>query len=408
MPATVGRRGRLWHRRRSPLIALQQFPLATNNVARLTLAVFAVAALLVSSGCQSKGAAPTGAPPEVQVVSVVQKDVPIYGEWVATLDGYVNAQIQPQVTGYLIKQNYKDGSFVQKDEVLFKIDPRPFQAVLDQAKAQLAQAEAQLGKTQLDVDRDTPLAKEKAIAQSQLDNDIQANLAAKATVAAAQAAVEQAQLNLEFTDVKSLVDGIAGIATGQVGNLVGPNTLLTTVSQVDPIKAYFTVSEQEYLDYVRRNPTEAQREAEEKRLDLELILANGTKYPQGGKFFVADRQVDVKTGAIRLAGLFPNPGNILRPGQFGRVRAATNVQPGALLLPQRAVTELQGNYQVAVVGNDNKVSIRPVKVGDRVGTMWIIDQGLKSGERVVVEGVQKVREGSLVNPKPASPPSEGN
>ncbi len=215
-------------------------------------------------------------------------------------------------------------------------------------------------------------------------------------------------MNLDFTDVRSLVDGIAGIATGQVGNLVGPNTLLTTVSQVDPIKAYFTVSEQEYLNYVRRHPTEAQREAEEKRLDLELILADGTKYPRGGKFFVADRQVDVKTGAIRLAGLFPNPGNILRPGQFGRVRTATDVRAGALLVPQRAVTELQGSYQVAVVGSDNKVSIRAVKAGERVGTMWIIDQGLKPGERVVVEGVQKVREGALVNPKRINPPAEGN
>ena len=348
------------------------------------------------------------APPDVEVVDVVQKDVPIYGEWVATLEGYVNAQIQPQVTGYLLKQNYKDGSFVQKRAVLFEIDPSPFQAVLDQAKAQLAQAEAQLGKTHLDVERDTPLAKEQAIAQSQLDNDIQANLAAKATVEAAKAAVEQAQLNLEFTDVRSLVDGIAGIAAGQVGNLVGPNTLLTTVSQVDPIKAYFTVSEQEYLNYVRRHPTEAQRQAEEKRLDLELILADGTKYPRGGKFYVADRQVDVKTGAIRLAGLFPNPGNILRPGQFGRIRTASDVRAGALLVPQRAVSELQGSYQVAVVGSDNKVSIRPVTVGERVGTMWIIDQGLKPGERVVVEGVQKVREGALVNPKPIKPPAEGN
>jgi membrane fusion protein (multidrug efflux system) len=241
-----------------------------------------------------------------------------------------------------------------------------------------------------------------------LDNDIQANLAAKATVAAASAAVEQAQLNLEFTKLRSLVDGIAGIAAGQVGNLVGPNTLLTTVSQVDPIKAYFTVSEQEYLNYNRRNPTEAERQAKEKQLDLELILADGTKYPRAGKFFVADRQVDVKTGAIRLAGLFPNPGNILRPGQFGRVRTATDVRAGALLVPQRAVTELQGTYQIAVVGNDNKVSIRPVKVGERVGTMWIINQGVNPGERIVVEGVQKVREGALVNPKPINPPAEGS
>jgi membrane fusion protein (multidrug efflux system) len=373
---------------------------------QLPLLLFAVSLPLLG-GCGGKQAAPPPAPLDVEVVDVVQKDVPIYGEWVATLDGYVNAQIHPQVSGYLIKQNYKEGSPVRKGEVLFEIDPRPFQAALDQAKAQLAQAEAQLGKATLDVERDTPLAEARAIAHSQLDNDTQAKLGAKALVGSAKAQVEQAQLNLEFTNVRSLVDGIAGIAAGQVGDLVGPNSILTTVSQVDPIKAYFTVSEQEYLDYVRRNPTEAARQAQEKHLDLELILADGTTYPRRGKFFAADRQVNVQTGAIRLAGLFPNPGNILRPGQYGRVRAATNVQAGALLVPQRAVTELQGSYQVAVVGTDNKVSIRAVKVGERVSTMWIIDKGLKPGERIVVEGVQKVREGTLVTPKPINPPMEG-
>ena len=371
--------------------------------AKLPLLLFAVSVL----GCGGKQAARPPAPLDVEVVDVVQKDVPIYGVWVATLDGFVNAQIHPQVSGYLIKLNYKEGSPVRKGEVLFVIDPRPFQAALDQAKAQLAQAEAQLGKATLDVERDTPLAEARAIAQSQLDNDIQAKLGAKALVASAKAQVEQAQLNLEFTNVRSLIDGIAGIAAGQVGDLVGPNTVLTTVSQVDPIKAYFTVSEQEYLDYVRRNPTEAERAAQEKRLELELILADGTTYPRRGKFFAADRQVNVQTGAIRLAGLFSNPGNILRPGQYGRVRAATNVQAGALLVPQRAVTELQGSYQVAVVGTDNKVSIRPVKVGAAVSAMWIIDKGLKPGERVVFEGVQKVREGTLVNPKSINPPMEG-
>lgn len=371
--------------------------------AKLPLLLFAVSVL----GCGGKQAARPPAPLDVEVVDVVQKDVPIYGVWVATLDGFVNAQIHPQVSGYLIKLNYKEGSPVRKGEVLFVIDPRPFQAALDQAKAQLAQAEAQLGKATLDVERDTPLAEARAIAQSQLDNDIQAKLGAKALVASAKAQVEQAQLNLEFTNVRSLIDGIAGIAAGQVGDLVGPNSVLTTVSQVDPIKAYFTVSEQEYLDYVRRNPTEAERAAQEKRLELELILADGTTYPRRGKFFAADRQVNVQTGAIRLAGLFSNPGNILRPGQYGRVRAATNVQAGALLVPQRAVTELQGSYQVAVVGTDNKVSIRPVKVGAAVSAMWIIDKGLKPGERVVFEGVQKVREGTLVNPKSINPPMEG-
>lgn len=335
-------------------------------------------------------------PPTVQVAEVAQRDVPVYHEWIATLDGFVNAVIQPQVSGYLIQQNYREGEVVGKNAVLFKIDPRPFQAILDQAKAQLAQAEAQLGKTQLDVQRDTPLAKEKAIAQSQLDNDIQANLAAKATVQADKAAVEQAEINLEFTNVRSLVDGVAGIATGQVGNLVGPQTVLTTVSQLNPIKAYFVASEQEYLAFVQRNPTVASREKTERQLVLELILADGSTYPKKGKFYAADRHVDPATGAIRLAGIFPNPDNVLRPGQYGRVRFVSYIRPNALLVPQKAVTELQGMYQVAVVGSDDKVSIRTVQVGEQTGPMWIIEQGVKPGERVVVEGVQKVRDGMPV------------
>src|SRR5713101_6171409 len=271
--------------------------------------------LLSSDGCGNKNvSAAAPPPPNVQIVEVIQRDVPVYHEWIATLDGYVNAIIQPQVSGYLIKQNYREGALVRKNDVLFRIDPRPFQAVLDQAKAQLAQAEAQLGKTQLDVQRDTPLAKEKAIAQSQLDNDIQANLAAKATVQADKAAIEQAEINLEFTNVRSLIDGVAGIATGQVGNLVGPQAILTTVSQLNPIKAYFVASEQQYLAFVQRNPTVASLEKTERELVLELVLADGSTYPKKGKFFAADRQVDVQTGAIRLAGLFPNPENVLRPG----------------------------------------------------------------------------------------------
>jgi membrane fusion protein (multidrug efflux system) len=260
-----------------------------------------------------------------------------------------------------------------------------------------------MGKTELDVQRDTPLAKEKAIAQSQLDNDIQANLAAKATVQADKAAIEQAQINLEFTNVRSLIDGVAGIATGQVGNLVGPQTILTTVSQLHPIKAYFVVGEQEYLAFVQRNPTVAAREKIERQLVLELILADGSTYPEKGRFFAADRQVDVQTGAIRLAGLFPNPDNVLRPGQYGRVRFVSYIRPAALLVPQKAVTELQGMYQVAVVGSDDKVSVRTVNVGERSGSMWIIEQGLKPGERVVVEGVQKVRDGMPVKVTAAAP-----
>lgn len=365
--------------------------------------------LLLSQGCGTKGASAAAAPPpNIQVVEVIQRDVPVYHEYLATLDGFVNAQIQPQVSGYLIQQNYQEGALVRKNQVLFKIDPRPFQAIVDQAKAQVAQAEAQLGKTQLDVQRDTPLAKEKAIAQSQLDNDIQANLAAKATVQADKAALAQAELNLEFTNVRSLVDGVAGIANGQVGNLVGPQIVLTTVSQLEPIKAYFTVSEQQYLAFFKRNPTVAAREAREKQLELALVLADGSTYPRKGKFFAVDRQVDIQTGAIRLAGLFPNPDNVLRPGQYGRVRFVSYIRPGALLVPQKAVIELQGSYQVAVVGSDNKVSLRTVKVGERTGPLWIVDDGLRPGERVVVEGVQKVRDNTLVNPALVTAPAESN
>jgi RND family efflux transporter MFP subunit len=377
--------------------------------ARMWVLGCVVFTLLSSVGCRDKNvSAAAPPPPNVQVVEVLQQDVPVYHEWIATLDGYVNAQIQPQVSGYLIQQNYREGALVRKNQVLFKIDPRPFQALLDQAKAQLAQAEAQLGKTQLDVQRDTPLAKEKAIAQSQLDNDIQANLAAKATVQADQALIEQAQLNLEFTNVRSLIDGVAGIATGQVGNLVGPQAVLTTVSQLDPIKAYFVVSEQQYLAFVQRNPTVAAREKTERQLVLELILSDGSTYPEKGRFFAADRQVDVQTGAIRLAGLFPNRENVLRPGQYGRVRFVSYIRSAALLVPQKAVTELQGLYQIAVVGNDSRVSVRSVRVGERTGSMWIIEDGLKRGERVVVEGVQKVRDGMPVKVTVATPQAAGN
>lgn len=359
-------------------------------------------------GCQSPKASSPPPSAEVEVVSVVQQDVPIYGEWVATLDGYVNAQIQPQVSGYLVKQSYKEGSYVRKGQVLFEIDPRPFQAILDQAKAQLAQAEAQLGKTQLDVDRDTPLAKERAIAQSQLDNDIQANLAARASVKAAEAQVEQAQLNLDFTHVTSLVDGIAGIAQVQIGNLVNQTATLTSVSQVNPIKAYFPISEQEYMHYAARINAHNQQEVPSDAPPFDLILADGSVYPRKGTLLLTDRQVDVTTGSIRVVCAFPNPNNILRPGQFGRVRAAGETRNGALLVPQRAVTELQGTYQVAVVGSDDKVSIRSVKPGERVGTMWIIETGVRPGETVVVEGLQKVRDGSLVKVKASGTPTKGS
>ena len=374
------------------------------------LLVFSLILALI--GCQ-QSQQPTTSVPDVEVAEVLQRDVPISKEWVGTLDGLVNAQIRPQVTGYLLRQNYTDGSFVKKDELMFEIDPRTFRAALDQAKGQLANAEQQLAtaeanqvKAQLDVNRYTPLAKEQAIPQQDLDNAVQANLAAQAQVRAAKAQidaakgqVDTAQLNLGFTKVVSLIDGIAGIAQAQIGDLVGPTSLLTTVSKVDPIKVYFPVSERGYLDYMKENPDPVKRAAQEKQLGLQLILADGSLYPYKGTFSFADREVDVKTGTLRLQGLFPNPGNILRPGQFARVRAIVTTRKGARLVPQRAVTEVQGSYQVAVVGDDNKVSIRPVKVGERVGTEWIIEEGLKPGEKVVAEGTQRVKAGMTVDPK---------
>jgi len=380
------------------LLNFRSIPLAGVTALRIASALSVVALL---AGCGGRGATPPMAPPEVKVIAVAQRDVPIVSEWVATLDGYVNAQIQPQVTGYIVKQTYREGSPVHKGDILFEIDPRPFQAVLNQAKAQLAQAGAQMVKTQLDVDRDTPLAKERAIAQSQLDNDIQANLAAKAAVQSSEAQLEQAQLNLGFTHVTSLFDGIAGIALVQLGNLVNPSTVLTSVSQVNPIKAYFPISEQEYLRLAARiNAPQGPDDSPKDAPPLELILADGTVYPSKGHVLYTDRQVDITTGTIRVVSAFPNPKNFLRPGEFGRVRASTYTRTGALLVPQRAVIELQGSFQLAVVGSDNKVSVRIVKVGERVGTEWIIDSGVKQGEMVVVEGVQKVRDGSSVNPKP--------
>lgn len=368
-----------------------------------TLVMLSLLFILPLFGCGAKEAPAAAPAPDVETTSVVEQDVPIYGEWIAILDGYVNAQIQPQITGYLLKQNYREGSVVRRGEVLFEIDPRPFEAAVQQAKGQQAQTEAQLGKTTLDVQRDTPLAKQSAIPQAQLDNDIQANESAKAVVAAARAQVEQAQLNLEFTKVRSLVDGIAGLAKGQIGDLVGPTTVLTTVSQVNPIKAYVSISEQEYLRAAARiNDAARGKRAAAAKKNLELILADGSVYPQKGWLVFADRQVDVKTGTIRIATAFDNPQGLLRPGQFGRVRVATRIQKAALLVPQRAVVETQGSYSVVVVGGDNKASIRPVKAGERVGQMWIITEGVKPGEQVIVEGMQKAKEGGLVNPKQAT------
>src|SRR5580692_2708657 len=379
-------------------------PVLTKVLSLTMLAVLSSAML----GCGRTQAAAPPLPPEVTVVPVVQQDVPVYSEWITTLDGYVNAQVRPQVSGYIIRQNYKEGSLVRKGEVLFEIDPRPFQAALDRAKGDLAQAQAQLGKSILDVERDTPLAEAKAIAQSQLDNEIQAKLGAQALIESDKAVVEQAELNLEWTKVTSLVDGIAGIAQIQIGNLVGSNSVLTSVSQLEPIKAYFPISERDYV-LVQKNSNAilSKHAIGFFGNSLELILTDGSHFAQKGKILLADRQVDPNTGTIRIVAAFPNPGNILRPGQYGRVRVETAIKRSALLTPQSAVAQSQGNYQVAVVGSDRKVSMRAVKPGQTVGTMWVIDEGLKPGEQVVVEGLQRVKEGSLVTPKPAKLPGEG-
>jgi membrane fusion protein, multidrug efflux system len=366
--------------------------------------------LIALPGCKQQPKAETK-PPDVEITLVEQRDVPIYSEWVGTLVGYVNAQIQARITGYLLRQTYKEGAFVKAGQLMFEIDPRPYQAAFDQARGQLQQAEAALGKTEIDVRRLTPLAKDQVVSQQELDNAVQANLGNQAAVAAAKAAVAQTQLNLEFTKVIAPIDGIAGVAQAQVGDLVQTNTALTTMSTVDPIKVYFYVSEQEHLNWLRMNPDPEKRAERERNIRLQMILADGTLYPHTGQFSFADREVDVKTGALRLQGLFPNPGNVLRPGQFVRVKAAPKTAAGALLVPQRAVTELQGSYQVAVVGADNHVHVRPVKVGDRIGSRWIIESGLKPGERVIAEGTQKVKEGMVVNPRPftetaqAAPPA---
>jgi membrane fusion protein (multidrug efflux system) len=399
-------------------------PLQRPMAGALSTVLLALGVSLFSFGCGEKNAqAGKPAAVDVEVVQVEQKDIPIYGEWIGTLDGLENADVKAQVTGYLLKQAYAEGSFVKRGQLLFQIDPRPFQAALDSANALLMEAQAQLTnaeaaqlQAQLNVNKYTPLAQEQAATQQDLDNAVQTNVAAKATVLnskaaiqAAEAALKSAQINLDFTRLTAPINGIAGQAQLQVGALVNTSSsAITTVSTVDPIKVFFTVSEQEYLAFNREYPTEATREAEERHMPLELILAGGTTYSKKGKISFADRAVNQNTGAIRIAGLFANPGNILRPGQYARVRAATSIRRGALLVPQRAVSELQGTYQVAVVDSNNKVSIATVKVGERAGPMWIIEEGLKPGDRVVTAGVQKVRPGAQVNPKPFSPgPTDG-
>jgi membrane fusion protein (multidrug efflux system) len=416
-----------------------------SNLWKEKFAVLAMGAgLALGTGCSTGASArmPQMAPPEVEVATVEQRDVPIYHEWIGTLDGMVNAAIKAQVPGYLLSQNYTEGSFVRKGQLLFQIDPRPFDAAvaqaqgqlaqakgqLAQAKAQLTQAQAQLDqseanqkRTQMDEDRYRPLAKQQAITQQDMDNAVQNNLSAKAqveagragvetakaqieasnaAVEAAKAAVDASQVNSGFTRLTSPIDGIVGQAQVQVGNLVSPSSaVITTVSTLDPIKSNFTVGEQEYLTLTRGGDLG--------KLQLELILADGTVYPRKGKVLFADRQVNQNTGAILLIGVFPNPGNVLRPGQYAKVRAAVGVRKDALLVPQRAITELQGSFQIAVVDGENKVSVRTVTPGDRIGNQWIVTDGLHSGERVIAEGVMKAAPGTPVNPKPYVPEAKG-
>ena len=357
---------------------------------------------LLLTACAKKPAGSANASPlQVEVTTVEKRDVTLYGDWVATLDGYVNAQIQPQVSGYMIKQDYREGSVVESGQVLFEIDPRPFQATLDQAEGQLAQAQAQLALAAINVKRDTPLAQAHAIAQSQLDNEVQQQASQSAAVRTAEANVEQAKLNLGFTRVRSLVTGVAGRAMTQVGNLVSQSTALTTVSQVNPIKVYFSISEQEYLGLSGRVKAGGKADLlnSGNAIPLELTLGNGSIYPYKGRIVFVDRQVNSQTGTIQIAGSFPNPQNLLRPGQFGRIKAETDVRHDALLIPQRAVNELQGSYQVAVVDSNNNVQIRSVALGPQLGSDLIITSGINPNERVVTEGVPKLKDGMRVSPQ---------
>jgi RND family efflux transporter MFP subunit len=347
-----------------------------------------VVALLSLPACKpTPKAAPPPAPPDVVVAEVIQRDEPIRAEWVASLDGLVNAQIRAQVSGYLLKQNYSDGTQVKKGDVLFEIDPRSFQAILGEVQANYDRLEA-------DRKRQVQLSTENAVSAQDLDNAVHA-------AAAAKAALDEAQLNLEFTKVISPIDGLAGIATAQIGDLVGPSTaILTTVSTIDPIKVYFSISEQTYLEFKRPHPGEPKFPEE---LTFELIMADGSVYPQQGKFLAEDRQIDAGTGTLRLAGTVPNPDSLLRPGQYARVRATVRTTKGALLVPQRAVAELQGGFQVVTVGTDNVAHLTNVKVGDRSGDFWIIEDGLHPGDHVIVDGTQKAKEGTVVHPVAATP-----
>lgn len=361
-------------------------------------AAIAAAVTLAMACTRHEGPAAPPAPP-VMVAEVAQQDVPVSSEWVGTTDGYINAQIRAQVTGYLLTRNYRDGATVKAGQLLYQLDPRQYQAALDQALGQLQQAKANLVRDQQNVDKYRPLLPSGAITRQEYDNAVQQVLGDQAAVEAAEAAVAAAKLNLGWTRITSPIDGVAGITQSQVGDLIAETTLMTTVSQLDPIKVYFPISEQEYFKFA--DGIERFRRGDDSQAPvLQLILADGTVYPRQGKPAAVNRQVETETGAIRIEALFPNPDNLIRPGGFARIRAVTETRKGALVVPQRAVQEVQGSYQVAVVGSDNTVEIRPVKVGPRRETLWVIDQGLKPGERVVVEGLQKVKTGLTVQPKP--------
>ena len=356
------------------------------------------------SGCGKNVSASSSATPPAMKVTVVkaeQSDVPLTGEWVGTLDGFVNAQIQPQANGYLISQNYREGSQVEKGQVLFEIDPRPFEAALQQAQGSLGQAQAQLALAEINVNRDTPLAAERAIARSQLDNDTQQKAQAEATVKSAEAAVATANLNLGFTKVRSLISGVAGQATIQVGNLVSAQSVLTSVSQLDPIKVYFSVSDSEYLALTKRaGAGGADLLHGTSRIPITLTLSDGEVYPEKGHVVFVDRQLNSQTGAIRIAASFPNPGNILRPGQFGRIKAETEVRRNVVLIPQAAVTELQGQQQVYTVAANNTAHVNNITLGPQFGDSWIVESGLHSGSLVITDNLQKLREGAPVSPQP--------
>jgi len=379
-------------KRKTRPTCLEKLVMPLPGICLLPLVFFAG---LLFFGCGKEQKAPPQAP-IVEVAEVLQKDVPVYAEWVGTLDGTVNATIRAQVQGYLVRQNYKEGDFIKKDQVLFEIDPRSYQATLEEARGQLNQAEARWQTAKANLTRIRPLAEQGAVSKKDLDDAIGTEESTQASVVSAKAAVEKAQLNLEWTKVLSPIDGIAGIAKAQIGNLVGPGSIveLTTVSTVDPIKCYISLSEQEYLR------AEEQRAKQAGKVELELILSEGSIYPYKGEFTFADREVDVRTGTIRVASIFPNPKNLLRPGMFSRVRAEIGIRKAALVIPQRAVSEVQGRYLVAVVNSESKIAIKPVKVGQWFGQLWVIDEGLQAGEKVVAEGTQKVREGIVVSPKP--------